>query len=157
MLEPSAPFENHGPILVVDDDHNDAMLVELAFAKAGCNDRIVHVWNGKGALQYLLGVAPFENRVQYPFPRLVLLDLEMPLMDGWGLLSHIRQISRWNNLPVIVLTGSPDPSAAKRARDQGANSFLTKPPDLSGYVDIARKLTSDVLQTPTPSAQQVPA
>jgi CheY-like chemotaxis protein len=156
LRDPPANPGDQGAILVVDDDTNDAMLLEVAFSRVGCGDRVIHVSSGRNALQYLLGLPPYEDRVTYPFPSFILLDLAMPLMDGWGLLSHIRAISRWNELRVIVLTGSSDPSNAKRAHDSGADSFLIKPPDLTGYVDLARQLTRNALRAPTPSAQPVP-
>jgi CheY-like chemotaxis protein len=151
-----APPPGHRAILVVDDDTNDAMLLQLAFTNTGFDSRIIHLSSGSDALQYLLGLPPFQDRAQHPFPSLILLDLAMPLMDGWGLLSHIRAISRWNNLPVIVLTGSSDPSDVKRARDKGADSFLTKPPHLTGYVELARGLMKDWLHAPAPPAQTIP-
>jgi CheY-like chemotaxis protein len=145
------------PILLAEDNNDDAALIQIAFKKAGCSNHLVHVPHGEQALQYLLGEPPYSDRARYPFPRLLLLDLAMPLMDGWGLLSHIRAVTQWDHLPVIVLTGSIDLRNAKRACAKGANAYLVKPSGLGEYVEIVRALAEEWLATPTPAGQPIPA
>src|SRR5215472_7211647 len=144
-------------VLLAEDNDDDAMLIQLAFNKAGSNSNLVRVPHGQQALQYLLGEPPYTDRARYPFPRLLLLDLAMPLMDGWGLLSHVRAVTQWDHLPVIVLTGSIDLRNAKRACAQGANAYLVKPSGLGEYVEIVRALAEEWLAAPTPADQPVPA
>jgi CheY-like chemotaxis protein len=144
-------------VLLAEDNDDDAMLIQLACKKVGCGAHVVHVPHGQHALQYLLGEPPYTDRARYPFPRLLLLDLAMPLMDGWGLLSHIRGVSQWNHLPVIVLTGSIDLRNAKRAIARGANAYLVKPSGLSEYVEIVRALAEEWLATPRRVDQPIPA
>jgi CheY-like chemotaxis protein len=127
-------------ILLAEDNADDVLLTQIAFKKAGCNNRLVHVSNGEHALKYLLASPPYTNRAKYPFPRLLLLDLAMPLLDGWGLLSHIRGVAQWNHLPVIVLTGSIE------LRN-------VKPLDLWEYVEIVRALAEEWLGTPSAAPQ----
>jgi CheY-like chemotaxis protein len=139
-------------ILLVEDSDEDALYIQLAFERAGCAREIIRVPHGEHALQYLLGLPPYEDRSRYPFPSLVLLDLAMPQMDGWGLLSHIREVARWKHLPVVVLTGSVDLRNAKRAYAEGADAFVVKPLSLKDYVDEARLIAEKWLQNSPPSS-----
>jgi CheY-like chemotaxis protein len=118
-------------ILLAEDSIDDVFLVRSAFKKSGFPDPIYVVTNGEQVLQYLRGEGSYSDRERYPIPQLLLLDLNMPRMNGFEVLTWIRQRREWMCLPVIVLTTSFYGPEIKRAYDLGANSFITKPPDFS--------------------------
>jgi CheY-like chemotaxis protein len=116
-------------ILVAEDDSNDVLLLELAFAKVWVNAHLHFVRDGMEAMDYLRGVPPFENRVKHPLPKLLLMDLKMPRMDGFGVLAWLRGQPCSDQMAVAVLSGSCWQADIKRALGLGANFFLTKPLD----------------------------
>jgi CheY-like chemotaxis protein len=118
-------------ILLADDSPDDVFLIRSAFKKNGFKDPIYVVSNGEEVLQYLKGESPYADRKRYPVPHLLLLDLNMPRLNGFEVLSWIRGRQEWMCLPVIVLTTSFYGPEIKRAYDLGANSFITKPPEFS--------------------------
>ena len=121
-------------ILLVEDDPNDVMLIRKAVQKTLSGTPLAVVSNGQEAVNYLKGDAPYTERAIHPFPDIVLLDLKMPLMNGFELLRWIRQQPRLRRLPVIVLTGSVHESDAILAYEEGANSYLIKPTDFNQLV-----------------------
>jgi len=116
-------------ILLAEDSPDDVFLIRSAFEKSGFQDPIYVVSDGEQVLQYLKGEGPYADRERYPVPHLLLLDLNMPRLNGFEVLSWIRGRQEWMCLPVIVLTTSFYGPEIRRAYDLGANSFLTKPPD----------------------------
>ena len=121
-------------ILLAEDSPDDVFMIRSAFKKSGFKDPIYVVPNGEEVLQYLKGEGHYADRQQYPVPHLLLLDLNMPRLNGFEVLSWIRSRQEWMCLPVIVLTTSFYGPEIKRAYDLGANSFITKPPDFSQLV-----------------------
>jgi CheY-like chemotaxis protein len=118
-------------ILLADDSPDDIFLIKSAFKKAGFPDPIYVVSNGEEVLRYLKGEGAFADRQHYPVPHLLLLDLNMPRLNGFEVLTWIRGRQEWMCLPVIVLTTSFYGPEIKRAYDLGANSFITKPPEFA--------------------------
>src|SRR5205814_846191 len=95
-----------GVILIVEDRDDDILLMRKAFHKASMNNPIHVVRDGEEALAYLSGKNKYANRAEYPLPVLVLLDLKLPGMDGFEVLSWIRRQEGIRGLPVVVLTSS---------------------------------------------------
>jgi len=121
-------------ILLAEDSADDVFLIRSAFKKNGFQDPIYVVSNGEQVLKYLKAEGPYADRKEYPVPHLLLLDLNMPRLNGFEVLSWIRGRQEWMCLPVIVLTTSFYGPEIKRAYDLGANSFITKPPEFSHLV-----------------------
>src|SRR3974377_337714 len=92
------------PILLAEDDKNDAFLMQRAFDDAGFRNPLFLVQNGQEVVDYLDGAGRFSARTQYPIPGLLLLDLKMPLMDGFDVLAWLRERPEFESLPVVVLT-----------------------------------------------------
>ena len=122
---------NGGTILLIDDSPDDVLLIRLALARAGVINPLRIVADGENAIQYFMGEGPFTDRSAFPLPALVLLDIAMPRMGGFEVLGWIRHQPQLNQMPIIVLTGSSLLADAKRAYQMGANSFFTKPADLT--------------------------
>src|SRR5512140_200503 len=114
-------------ILHVEDDPNDALLFQHACRKAGVSFDLRAVNDGDEAIAYLRGNADFCDRNKHPMPQLVLLDLKMPRLSGFDVLSWLRSETGFSKLPVIVLTSSNHEMDIQRAYDLGANSYLVKP------------------------------
>ena len=113
-------------LLVAEDDTIDALLLERAIAKSGVPISMMRVENGDEAVQYLSGNGRFADRKQFPYPALVLLDLKMPRLDGFGVLRwrqqhpHVRQ-------PVVVFSSSSLQQDIDQAYALGASSYVVKP------------------------------
>jgi CheY-like chemotaxis protein len=130
---PGRPLDREMPhslskptILLVEDDENDAFLMERAFGKAGVPVRLQVVRDGREALRYLRGEGDFADRRRFPVPRLVLLDLNLPHVRGLDVLKQIRADPHLRQLLVVVLTSSAADTDVKQAYELGANSYLTK-------------------------------
>jgi len=133
-------------ILVAEDDPNDVFFLRRAFQKAQIKCQIFDVSNGQDAILYLQGVAPYSNRAAYPLPQLLLLDLKMPLMNGFDVLEWLRDRTELAQLPAVVLSSSGHDEDVSRARQLGARDYLVKPSDLSHLADLAREIAAQWLQ-----------
>jgi CheY-like chemotaxis protein len=124
----------------VEDEENDALLIRRAFERAGINDSLQRVCNGLEALAYLSGDPPFQDRNRYPLPFVVMLDIKLPLMDGFEVLKWIRKQPAFLSLCVVMLTSSDDMRMVNRAYRLGANSFFVKPLDFWNAGELIRSL-----------------
>lgn len=116
------------PVLLVEDDPSDYRLIQRAFIKIDKSIPIIRLSNGDEAVAYLSGEPPYDNRVLYPMPCVVLLDLKLPRRSGFEVLTWVRQHpSGIRRLPIIVLTSSRHSTDINRAYDLKANSYLVKP------------------------------
>lgn len=120
-----------GTIMLVEDEATDSLLVRRAFEKAGVENPIQTLSNGDTALTYLEGIGEYRDRMKYPLPIFILLDLKLPGMPGLQLLKWIRTRRELRLIPVVVLTNSADELDVKSAYEAGANSYLLKPTDRS--------------------------
>lgn len=116
-------------VLIVDDNPDHRELLRLVGASVAPTVRFVTVNDGLEALAYLQGTPPFDDRGEYPLPALVLLDLMMPRMDGFGVLARLQSAEAAVRPPVVVLTSSLNPVDEARALALGADGFHTKPSD----------------------------
>jgi CheY-like chemotaxis protein len=114
-------------ILLVEDDPNDAVLLERAFRRAGLLYPLNVVTDGDQAVDFLQGNGKFKDRVKYPLPDLMLLDLKLPRRSGHEVLKWLRSRPGLRRLPVVVLTSSSEPIDIVAAYDEGTNSYLVKP------------------------------
>ena len=121
-------------VLVVEDNPNDISLVQLGARNAECPFEFKFVEDGEQALAYLDGHGAYADRSEYPLPDLVVLDLNMPRRDGFQVLKWIRTRPRFEHLQVIVWTGLEHPDTSERVRRAGANLFLRKPEEASGWI-----------------------
>jgi len=113
-------------ILLAEDDRNDALLVSLAFQKILPGASLEVVSDGVQAIEYLKGSGFYSDRSIYPFPDVLLLDLNLPLMDGFEVLRWIRQQPEFKILPIITLTGSSRAEDTKLALALGADKCMLK-------------------------------
>ena len=128
------------PILAAEDEETERFLLKIAFERTGLPNPLVTVGDGKEAVDYLAGHAPYTDRAIHPLPALLLLDLKMPRMNGFDVLAWLAARPEFRDLPVAVLSSSPDESDIARARQMGACAYFVKPHDLSDLVKIIQSL-----------------
>lgn len=112
------------PVLYAEDEEHDVLFMQRAFERAGVQNPLVIVENGQVAIDYLEAAA---GKVPLALPRLVLLDLNMPLKSGLEVLKWIRTQPATCALPVVVLSSSDQDSDIHRAYTEGVNGYLVKP------------------------------
>jgi CheY-like chemotaxis protein len=114
-------------ILLVEDNPDDVHLLKMALGKVWSGDLLQTVRDGQEALDYFSGQGDYNDREAYPLPRLVLLDLRLPKVSGLEVLQWIRSKPELDEVVVVVLTCSDQPSEITQAYHAGANSVLSKP------------------------------
>jgi len=151
-----------GTILLVEDDTHDVELLQLAFTHAGVSFSFISVSDGGEAVKYLAREGQYADREKFPEPFLVLLDLAMPVMDGFDVLRWIQEQKTVSMPPVFVFSYSRIEKEMQLAAKLGAKLFLSKPVDLESAIDLVKQL--DVLnppgeepQAPLPSTAPPPA
>ncbi|HWA00218.1 MAG TPA: response regulator [Caulobacterales bacterium] len=121
------------PILVVDDSEDDFEATKRAFVKANLYNSIDHASSGEEALTYLRD----KNIAR---PGLILLDLNMPGLDGRKTLEIIKNTEELRKIPVVVLTTSDDERDVRGCYELGANTYIQKPVDFDGLIGAVRRL-----------------
>jgi CheY-like chemotaxis protein len=119
-------FQN--AIVVVDDDADDRNAVVDLFKKIDPLQKFVFFKNGEAFIRHVKSYDPFwEDEAQIPLPRMVILDMHMPVKDGIQTLEVLKSSLLWKGIPVILVTGTDDDQKIQQAFDLGANAFLSKP------------------------------
>ena len=131
-------FKGHEPILLVEDNPDDADLIKMALTRAGIGSPVEWLDNAEAALAYLEGNGAFSDRTEFPIPNLILLDLKLARASGFNVLKWQKQHPDLKKIPTIVLTASMDPSDIDKAYALGAESYLVKPKDFDGLVELLR-------------------
>lgn len=127
-------------ILYVEDEETDVFLMRIAFKKARIEVPLKTVSDGEGAIAYLRGAGAFADREAHPVPGLVLLDLNIPRLEGLKVLEWIRQQPELASLPVVIYTSSEQPQDLADAQRLGADDYLVKPASIEKIADIATNL-----------------
>jgi CheY-like chemotaxis protein len=128
-------------ILMADDDPEDCMLAREALEESKLANELLFVENGEELLDYLYRRGKYSDPHSSPRPGLILLDLNMPKMDGREALGMIKQDPDLRRIPIVVLTTSKAEEDVYRSYDLGANSFITKPVTFESMVQVAKTLT----------------
>ncbi len=127
-------------ILMADDDADDRLLAQEAMHESRVLNELHFVEDGVQLLSYLHGDDDFSDRTLYPMPGLILLDLNMPKMDGREALAEIKSDPRLRRLPVVILTTSKAEEDMMKGYDLGAASYITKPVTFDALVELMRTL-----------------
>ena len=114
-------------LLVAEDNEMDALLLERAVGKAGMPFQMLRVEDGNALIAYLRGDGVYADRKQYPWPKVVLIDLKMPNVDGFGVLTWLRSNVDLPRIPAVVFSSSALTRDVERAYTLGANSYVVKP------------------------------
>lgn len=145
------PFEQV-EILLVEDSSLDAELTMRALKSGGLANKLLWVKDGQEALDFLFRHGDYAGR-EDTVPRLVLLDLKMPRVDGIEVLKAIKADERTRRVPVVVMTSSQEERDVAQSYDLGVNSYVVKPVDFSALTELARQAGYYWLainRTPTP-------
>lgn len=126
--------------LVVEDDEDQIALLRRAFARANIVNPLQIVTSGEQAMVYLEGAGPYQNRDEFPLPRLILVDLKMPGITGFDLIRWIRQQPSLRGVRIVVLTASNEIRDVNQAYELGANSFLVKPVNFEDFVRLTHAI-----------------
>jgi CheY-like chemotaxis protein len=121
-------------ILLVEDNPDDVELTRLAFEESKIANKLVVVGDGAAALDYLFAQGKHADRDPAQLPSIVLLDLNLPKVDGREVLQAIRANETTKTLPVVVLTTSAEPFDVEASYALGVNSYIQKPVDFEQFV-----------------------
>jgi len=126
-------MRNTNPILLIEDDDVDAMTVQRAFKDLGLRNQLVHITNGRDALEYLRNNSSTK-------PCIILLDLNMPQMDGIEFLKTVKADEILKMIPVVVLTTSKDTKDKVESFNLSVAGYMTKPLDYKNFVDTIKTI-----------------
>jgi CheY-like chemotaxis protein len=127
------------PIVIVDDDIEDHMMLDEYFKEVGINDKVTFLINGQLALQYLESIEDSSK-----LPKLLVLDLNMPIVTGSQVLLQIKQTPRFKNIPVIIFSTSINENEKRKCLSFGALEYLVKPITWEEGDRIAKRFASFV-------------
>lgn len=124
------------PILLVDDDEDDRYIFQEGFVHAGCKKDFLQFESGTSLISHL------EEASADEYPCLILLDLNMPIIDGREVLKTIKSNPKWSHIPVIVFTTSRLDKDRRISYELGANCFISKPSGYQDVLDITRSIAT---------------
>jgi CheY-like chemotaxis protein len=126
-------------ILLIDDNENDIILAQTAFARGTVRPNLVVMQDGQEALDFLFQTGKYTSGTILPV--CVLLDLNMPRIDGFDVIAALRTNPRTQLLPIVVLTSSMEPRDIVQCYRLGANSYVRKPVDFDQFVHLAEQMS----------------
>ena len=127
-------------VLLAEDSEPDQNIVQRGFSRSKISIRLFIVENGEECLDFLRHQGNYQDEQQYPRPDLLLLDMNMPKMDGLEVLRQIRADATLRTLPVIILTTSDQERDVVASYACGANAFITKPVEPRRFMDTIRQM-----------------
>lgn len=126
-------------MLLVEDDPGHARLIKKNLRRSHIANDIITLGDGQQALDYMFGEGKYEGH-SHDFPLLVLLDLNLPVLDGYQVLQRMKSDNRTKHTPVIILTTTDDQREISRCYDLGCNVYITKPVDYEVFSEAIRNL-----------------
>lgn len=148
-----APNADRGEIVVVEDNPDDVKLALRAFRKADAVDQVTVLRDGAEALEYLFCTGRYAHREGEPPPRVVILDLKLPLVDGLEVLRRVKSDPQTRMIPIVVMSSSSEAKDMVTTYGLGANSYIQKPVDFASFTEVIRGISAywlTVNQAPLP-------
>lgn len=127
-------------ILFVEDNPNDALLTMRSLKQYSRAQTVCHVTDGQAALDYLFAEGPYRDRDTRNLPKVILLDLKLPKVNGLEVLTRIRGDARTKLVPVVILTSSSEERDLVESYKFGANSYIVKPVEYEGFCKAVQQL-----------------
>jgi CheY-like chemotaxis protein len=144
-------YSNSGPIILVEDNESDAEVARRAIKRSSPTRTLVVIGDGLSAAEMLLGT---EGQPPCPRPRLMMIDINLPGLDGIELLTRIRSNPELRGVAVVIVSSSSEERDIRRAYDRGCNSYVTKPVDIrelqSLYASVVNYWTQTNIGYPKP-------
>lgn len=122
------------------------MFMKLAFERAGLGAAFQTVEDGKDAIKYLRGENSYADRERHPFPSLVLLDLNLPVVSGFQVMEWMRERPELRDTAVVVFSSSTLPEDKTKAQEMGAKDFIEKPSSARGFGQVVKGLKEKWLE-----------
>ena len=135
-------------VLAAEDEETDALILRLAFEKAGVANPLTIVGDGQEVIDYLTGISAPNERAAHPLPALLTLDMKMPRRNGFDVLAWLRARSDLENIPAVVISSSSDEADIEKARSLGARDYFVKPHHIGDFIAIVHTLQSRWLMKP---------
>lgn len=133
------------PIMLIEDNHDDYEAATRSLKKNKCANPLLWCKSGQEGLDYLFGKGRYSDNENIRTPALILLDLNMPGMDGQQVLERIKNDPNRKSIPVVILTTSNDPKDVKQCYETGASTYIQKPVRFEGLCDAIRTITDYIL------------
>lgn len=127
-------------IILVEDNADDAMLALRALKMHNVTNKIVHLKNGEEALKFIFSGAEYDGYKFTEHPKVILLDLKMPKVNGMEVLEALKSNAQTRAIPVVILTSSTEDPDVKKCYDLGANSFIVKPVEFQNFSKTVAEL-----------------
>jgi len=127
-------------ILLIEDSLDDAEMTLRALKKINLDNNIVHLENGQEALDFLFAKGKFENLRLSSQPKVILLDIKMPKVDGIEVLRRIKSDKRTRMIPVVIMTSSSEEKDLVTSYKLGVNSYVVKPVDFENFTSVVGEL-----------------
>ncbi len=127
-------------LLLVEDNPHDAELTIRALKKKHLANKVFHVEDGAQALDFLFARGRFADRSMEDSPKVILLDLKLPRINGLEVLRAIKEDERTRNIPVVIVTSSAEDPDVNTAYQLGANSYVIKPVEFDAFIEAMSKL-----------------
>lgn len=127
-------------ILLVEDNPNDAELAIRALKKHNLANRLHHAKDGAEALDFIFGTGAYEGRKNGAHPKVILLDLKLPKVDGLEVLKRLKENDSTKAIPVVVVTSSKEERDMVRSYELGVNSYIVKPVEFEKFMESVSEL-----------------
>lgn len=127
-------------ILIVEDNPDDAELTIRALKKQKLINNLIHLTDGAQALDFIFGTGEYSGRDISNLPKVILLDLKMPKVNGMEVLEKVKSDPRTKMIPVVILTSSAEDPDIKRSYELGANSYIVKPVEFNNFSKTVNEL-----------------
>ena len=127
-------------ILIAEDDEGDRILMEKSFESLKVLNKRIYTENGEDLLNYLENKGKYQNASEYPLPGIILLDMNMPKVDGREVIARTKSDPKFKTIPIIVMTSSKAEEEIVKTYNLGVNSYIQKPIDVKGLEVIFKAL-----------------
>lgn len=132
--------KNRVEIVLIEDNMSDAELTVRALKKNNIANDLIHLKDGVEAMDYIFATGEYEGRDINQKPKVILLDLKMPKIDGLQVLEKIKSDERTKEIPVVVLTSSKEDPDVKKCYQLGVNSYIVKPVEFDDFLKAVADL-----------------
>ena len=131
---------NHIEVLLVEDNPDDAKLTIRTLKRENLANNLIHLKDGAEALDFIYAEGAFTGRDTAYNPRVILLDLKMPKVNGLEVLERVKGDPTTKTIPIVILTSSDEDPDIKKAYELGANSYIVKPVDFTSFAKVIAEL-----------------